>query len=66
MKYILSFILSICVLFFGGCGIYSAVTKTPYKDVITFKTNTQQEEVQEPTEEENQIETENAVIKFNI
>ena len=31
-----------------------------------FKNNTQQEEVQEPTQEENTLETENVVIKFNI
>lgn len=64
MKYILSFILTICVLFFGGCGIASAITKKPYKDIVSFKW-TQQEEVEAPTED-NTIETENAVIKFNI
>lgn len=37
MKYILSFILTICVLFFGGCGIASAITKKPYKDIVSFK-----------------------------
>ena len=31
-----------------------------------FKNNTQQEEVQEPTQDENTLEIENAVIKFNI
>ncbi len=64
MKYILSFILTICVLFFGGCGIASAITKKPYKDIVSFKW-TQQEEVEAPTED-NTIKTENAVIKFNI
>lgn len=64
MKYILSFILTICVLFFGGCGIASAITKKPYKDIVSFKW-TQQEEVETPTED-NTIKTENAVIKFNI
>ena len=64
MKYILSFILTICVLFFGGCGIASAITKKPYKDIVSFKW-TQQEEVKAPTED-NTIKTEKAVIKFNI
>lgn len=64
MKYILSFILTICVLFFGGCGIASAITKKPYKDIVSFKW-TQQEEVEAPTED-NTIKTENAVINFNI
>lgn len=64
MKYILSFILTICVLFFGGCGIASAITKKPYKDIVSFKW-AQQEEVEAPANG-NTIETENAVIKFNI
>lgn len=64
MKYILSFILTICVLFFGGCGIASAITKKPYKDIVSFKW-TQQEEVEAPTGD-NTIKTENAVINFNI
>lgn len=64
-KILLSIILSACLLFFGGCGIYSAITKTPYKDVITFNFDTAQEEVQDPAED-NVVETEQAIIQFNI
>lgn len=62
----ISGILFLAILFFGGIGIYSGITGKAYKEVLTdiFKTESVQE-VEAPTNE-NKIETETATIYFNI
>lgn len=61
-------ILSAAMLFFAGVGIKAAVNNTPYKDELVniFKTEAVQEEQVEDNEQDSTIETEQAIIQFNI
>lgn len=60
---ILTTILVMAIFFFGGVGIYSAVTHKPYGETLIgiFTTKKAEEKT-----DDNKIETENAVIYFNF
>lgn len=68
LKVVLGTLIAIGLAFMlitGGLALARGKGHIEYLEEV-FKNNTQQEEVQEPTQDENTLETENAVIKFNI